>query len=136
MYSYIANGELTWARCGPCERPVSYLWTSYAYFTPNYVDLLGGALAGKYFCLYCSGQNSAAEKHVDTSRLWDIFENSHNCRQMIGMSRSRIFHAPESSQMPYLVESQKKYNLQIKCPSTSSAAKEIPYSFNFRIITK
>ena len=62
---------------------------------------LGGALAGKYNFLYCLGQNPAAEKNVGTSRFWVTFENSQNCRQIMGMCRRNIFHAPKSSQIPY-----------------------------------
>ena len=63
-------------------------------------DKLGGALAGIFLFLYCLGQNSAAEENVDTSRFWVIFENSQNCRQIIGTHRRSIFHAPKFSQMP------------------------------------
>ena len=56
------------------------------------------------------GQNPAAEKNVDTSRFWVISENSKQCRQIIGTSRRSIFHAPESSQMPYTAKIQKIYN--------------------------
>ena len=46
-------------------------------------------------------QDLDAEKNVDTSRFWVIFENAQNCMQIIGTSRRSIFHAPKSSQMPY-----------------------------------
>ena len=60
---------------------------------------LGGALAGKWNLIYTLGQNPAAEKNVDTSRFWVIFENSPNCGQIICTSCRSIFHAPKSSQM-------------------------------------
>ena len=67
----------------------------------------GGALAGKYNLLYCLGQDPAAERNVDTSRFWVIFENSQDCRQIIGLSRRSIFHAPKFSQMPHTAKIKK-----------------------------
>ena len=57
-------------------------------------------------------------KTNDTSRFWAIFENSQNCKQIIGVSRRSIFHAPKSSQMPYSATNQKIYDFtnRIKNP--------------------
>ena len=74
------------------------------------ITLLGGALADQLNFLYSLGQNSAAEKNDDTSQFWIIFENSQNCRQIIGTPRRSIFLAAKSSQMQYTATNQKIYN--------------------------
>ena len=73
-------------------------------------DWLGGALASKQNIWYCLGQSSAAEKLVDASRLWVIFENSENFRQIISTHRRSMFHAAKFSQMPYTVKIKKINN--------------------------
>ena len=64
--------------------------------------------------VYCLGQTPAAEKNVDASRFWVIFQNCQNCTQIVGMSRRSIFHAPKSPQMTYMAKIKNIDNLNDK----------------------
>ena len=67
-------------------------------------------------------QNPAAEKNVDTSRFWIIFENSQNSKQIIGTLRRSIFHAAKSSQMPNTATIQKIIKFDNKLWNLQSSA--------------
>ena len=76
-------------------------------------ERLGGALAGEQK-KYCSGQNPAAKINVYTSRFGIFFGNSQTCRRIISTARGNIFHAAQSSQMPYTAKFKKSIILILK----------------------
>ena len=66
----------------------------------------------------CQHSSWVVKPTTNCSRFWVIFENPKNSRQIIGTSCRSIFHAPESSQMPYKAKVQKiiDFTNQIKNP--------------------
>ena len=65
------------------------------------------------------GPNPAAERNVDTSRFWIIFENFQNRRQIIGTPHRSIFHARQILQNAIYGKKKKKIdncNNKIKYP--------------------
>ena len=95
-----------------------------------------------YMCIYLAngsvrifytvwGKILPLNKMLTLLDFGSLLKNPKICRQIIGMSRRKIFHAPQSSQMPYMAKISKSnvFTNNIKNPLELRLDRHVPKTY-------